>query len=239
MLVFAHLCIGAIAGLFLSRLTGNRDMVLVGIFGSILPDLVDKPLEILGLGDILGYEALFLHTLLALAILCMAGLLAYRFLSPPVPAVMAVIILMVGLHQVMDLVWMSPEQWLYPFFGPIPQSCSCLTPSLAPAGGLALEVPVDFVGREVATELLSPSEWVFSGVLALVLLVPRLGERAILWGSVLLAVLGLASLTSLAGLPVHLIAEGGREMEVLLVLVSCAGAAGLWLYDRRDRMGHE
>jgi hypothetical protein len=237
MLIFAHLCIGAVIGLHLSRVTKNPSLVLFSILGSLLPDLVDKPSEVLGLGDILGYEALFLHTLLALAILAVAGILALHLFRSPVPAIVAG---MVGTHQVLDLMWLTPEEWLYPFLGPIPQSCSCLTPSLSPIPGtLALDVPIDFVWRQIAVEIFSPSEWVFFVVLALILLAPRLDRRALLWGSGLLAVLSLAALVPFAGLPVHLIAEGGMEMEVLLVLVSCAGAAGLWLYDRKDRMGHE
>ena len=236
MLAFAHLCIGAIAGLFFARLTGYRYMVLVGMFGSILPDLVDKPLEVLGLGDVLGYEVLILHTLLALGILCAAGFLAYRFLDHPLPAVMAMILLAVGLHQVMDLAWMSPERWLYPFLGPIPQSCSCLTPELTrEAGGLAMEVPAGFAGRAVGEELLSLSEWFFAGALALILLVPWLGERAIRWGAVLLGALALTSLASLAGVPVPVIVDHGNETAVLLLLVSAAGAFALWFYDRGER----
>jgi hypothetical protein len=238
MLVFAHMCIGAIVGLFFARQTGYRSMVLVGIFGSILPDIVDKPLEVFGLGDILGYEILILHTLLALAILCMAGLLVYRFFSPPVPAIMALLIIAVGLHQVMDVAWASPERWLYPFFGPIAQSCSCLTPSLVEeAGGLAMEVPAGLVGRAFAEELLSASEWIFGIVTALILLAPRLGERAIRWGAALLGVISLwtlASFATLAGLPVPVI-DAGRSHEELLLLVSAAGALALWYYDRGER----
>jgi membrane-bound metal-dependent hydrolase YbcI (DUF457 family) len=242
MLVFAHLCIGAIAGLFFARLTGYRYMVLVGMLGSILPDLVDKPLEVLGLGDILGYEVLILHTLLALVILSMAMLLAHRFLPPPLPAVMALIVLVAGLHQVMDLAWMAPGRWLYPFLGPIPQSCSCLTPELMEeAGGLALEVPAGFVWTTILEELLSTSEWVFAGVTALILLAPRLGERAIRWGAVLLGALSLWTLVSfatLAGIPVPVIDDGHRIEELLLV-VSAGGALALWYYDRGEREGRD
>jgi len=240
MFLFAHLCIGAIAGLFFARLTGYRYMVLVGMLGSILPDLVDKPLEVFGLGDILGYEVLVLHTLLSLVILCMAGLLAYRFLSPPLPAVTALIILSIGLHQAMDFVWMNPERWLYPFLGPIPQSCSCLTPSLVEeAGGLAMEVPAGLAGSVIAEELLSPSEWVFAMVVILILLAPRLGDRALRWGAVLLAALGIAALAYSSGIPVPVVLDTGYQGEELIFLVSAAGAVALWYYDRSEREGRD
>jgi membrane-bound metal-dependent hydrolase YbcI (DUF457 family) len=235
MLIFGHLCIGAVVGLYLFRATKNPAMVLIASVGSLLPDLIDKPLEVLGAGDILGYEALFLHTFLAFVILGAVGILSLRLLRSPVPAVVAG---MVGLHQVMDLMWTTPEKWLYPFLGPIPQSCSCLTPSLLPAaGGIAVEVPVNFIWRAIQGEILSPSEWVFLLVLALILLYPRLDGRAILWGSGLLALLSIASLAPVLGMPVALATEDGMAMEDLLLVVSVAGAAGLWFYDRWDRKG--
>ena len=235
MLVFGHLCIGAVVGLYLSRATKNPSMILIASVGSLLPDLIDKPLEVLGAGDILGHEALFLHTFLAFVILGAVGILALRLLRSPVPAVVAG---MVGLHQVMDLMWTTPEKWLYPFLGEIPQSCSCLTPSLSPVlGGISMEVPVSFIWRAISGEVTSPSEWVFLPVLVLILLSPRLDGKAILWGSGMLAMLSIAALAPFMGLPFHLTAEGGKGMEELLFVVSVAGAAGLWLYDRWDQKG--
>jgi hypothetical protein len=237
MLIFGHLCIGAVLGLFLSRLTRNQSMVLFAVFGSLLPDLVDKPLELLGLGDILGYEVLFLHTFLALIVLCVAGTIAFRISGSPVPAVIAVT---VGLHQVMDLMWTAPGRWFYPFLGPIRRSCSCLTQSHPHLiGPISVKAPLIFFGRTVAGEVLSPSEWVFLVVLALILLAPRLEGRAFLWGPGMLGILSIASIAPLAGLPVHLIAEGGTEMDELLLVVSAAGSLGLWLYDRLDRSGQK
>ena len=236
MLAFAHLCIGAIAGMLLLSWTGNRILFPVAVIASLLPDLVDKPLEIFGLGEILGYEVLILHTLLALIIIGVLAFLVYR-LSPSheLALAVAVVALMVGLHQVMDLAWMSPERWLYPFLGPIPQSCSCLSPEVAPApGALALQIPLGFAGKTIADEILSPSEWVFGVVLALVIVSPWLGKRAFLWGSALLLIMAAAALAPLAGLPLHLTTQDGRQMEILLVLIAAAGAAGLWFCYRWD-----
>lgn len=238
MLLFAHLCIGAIAGLFFARLTGHRYMVLIGMIGCILPDLVDKPLGLISPGGFPGHEALILHTLPALTILCLAGILAYRFLRPPLPAAMALLVLAVALHQAMDLVWVSPVRWLFPFLGPLHRSSLYLIPSFTgDAGGRVIWIPAGFIGQEVAAELFSQSEWIFAAVLVLILLEPRLGERAIRWGSALLAVLALATLAAfatLAGLPVPVI-DNGYRIEELLLAVSAAGAFALWYYGRGGR----
>jgi hypothetical protein len=238
MLVFAHVCIGAIAGLYFARWTGERYMLLVGILGSLLPDLVDKPLEVFGLGDLLGYEVLVLHTLLALVILCLAGLIAYRFFSPPVPAIMALLIITVGLHQVMDIVWANHVKWLSPFLGPIPRSGSYPSlPHAIEAGRPAMWVIAGLGVRVLFEELRSASEWIFALVTTLILLVPWLGGRAVRWGAALLGVISLwtlASFGTLAGLPVPVI-DAGRSHEELLLLVSAAGAVALWYYDRGER----
>jgi hypothetical protein len=232
MLIFGHLCIGAVVGLYLFRATKNPAMVLIASVGSLLPDLIDKPLEVLGAGDIIGQVALF-HTFLVFLILGAIGVLFLGLSRSPVPAVVAG---MVGLHQVVDLLWTNPVTWLYPFLGEIP-SC-CPAPSLPHATGvIPVEAPVHFVWRAILGEILSPSEWVFLLVLALILLSPGLGRRAFLWGSGLLALLSIASIAPVLGMHVRLAAEDGMAMEELLLVVSAVGAAGLWLYDRWDRKG--
>ncbi len=66
MLIFCHLCIGAIAGLALARVTRDLRMVPLAAVASVIPDLVDKPLGYLLYGDILGHGRLYFHTLLLL-----------------------------------------------------------------------------------------------------------------------------------------------------------------------------
>lgn len=78
-----------------------------------------------------------------------------------------------GLHQVMDLMWLTPVTWFYPFLGALPR-----------------EIPVDLGGWLFALEAESLSEWVFLAVLALVILSSRTGDRFLPWGSLALLLLG-------------------------------------------------
>ena len=209
MLIFCHLCIGAILGLHLSRANGYTRMVTLAAFGSILPDLVDKPMGYLIYGDILGHGRLYLHTLLLLILLACLGVLVMHFYRSNLVAVGAVLL---GLHQAMDLMWLIPVTWFYPFLGAFPT-----------------EVPVDLGGWLFALEVGSLSEWAFLGVLVLVILSLRRGTRVLAWGSLALFILGLAAVAGYSGVPVHLVPDEMSETGFMLALVSFAGSLGLWL----------
>ena len=216
MLVFCHLCIGAVLGLFLVRSTRDPGMVALAALGSILPDLVDKPIGYLVYGDILGHGRLYLHTLLFLALIAFAGLLAWRFGRSRAVAVLAGL---VGLHQLMDLMWLSPVTWLYPFLGPFPT-----------------EAAVELGGWLFSLEVLSVSEWVFLAVIALVFLSVTRGDgRLLAWGSLALLVLGIATPAWLGGLPLHLLPDGMADTGPMLAFVSLGGSLGLWLACQRGR----
>lgn len=219
MLIFCHLCIGALLGLHLSRRTGDTRMVTLTALGSILPDLVDKPLGYFAYGDILGHGRLYLHTLLLLLVLaCLGAVAMYLYRSK----VFALIPGLIGLHQVMDLMWLTPVTWFYPFLGAFPT-----------------EPPVDLGGWLLALEAGSLSEWVFLGVLVLVILSARRGDRVLPWGSLALLILGFAAVAGLYGLPLQLIPDDTGETGLMLALVSFAGSLVLWLYYRRGAEGAE
>jgi hypothetical protein len=209
MLIFCHLCIGAILGLHLSRVTGDSRMVTLATLGSIIPDLVDKPMGSLIYGDILGHGRLYLHTLLLLILFACLGLLVMHFYRSNLITVLAGLF---GLHQAMDLMWLTPVTWFFPFLGAFPT-----------------EVPVDPAGWLFALEVGSLSEWVFLGVLVLVILSTRRGTRVLPWGSLALLILGLAAVAGYSGVPLHLIPDGMSETGFMLALVSFAGSLGLWL----------
>jgi LexA-binding, inner membrane-associated putative hydrolase len=213
MLIFCHLCIGSILGLHLFRVTGNRRMVALATLGSIIPDLVDKPLGYLAYGDILGHGRLYLHTLLLLLVLACLGVLAMHLFGSNL---LAIVTGLIGLHQVMDLMWLTPVTWFYPFLGAFPT-----------------EAPVDLGGWLLAVEAGSLSEWVFLGVLVLILLSTRAGDRVLPWGSLALLILGLAAVPGLVGLSLHFVPdETGEAGLMMLALVSFAGSLGLWLLYR-------
>jgi hypothetical protein len=209
MLIFCHLCIGAILGLHLSRVTGDSRMVTLATIGSVLPDLVDKPMGYLIYGDILGHGRLYLHTLLLLILLACLGVLAMHLYRSNLVAVVAGLF---GLHQAMDLMWLIPTTWFYPFLGAFPT-----------------EAPVDLGGWLFALEVGSLSEWVFLGVLVLVIVSIWRGTHILAWGSLALLILGLAGVAGYSGAPVHLFPDVTSETGLMLVLVSFAGSLGLWL----------
>ena len=209
MLIFCHLCIGSILGLHLSHSTRDQRMVLLAALGSIIPDLVDKPVGYLVYGDILGHGRLYLHTLLFLLLLACLGLLVFRLRRSKAVVIGAGLI---GLHQAMDLMWLIPVTWFYPFLGAFPT-----------------EIPVDLGGWLFAMEALSLSEWVFIAVLALVILSNRTGDRSLPWASLALLLLGLATLAWLSGLPLHILPDEMGDTGPMLALVSFTGSLGLWL----------
>jgi hypothetical protein len=218
MLIFCHLCIGSIIGLHLSRPIRDQRVVLLAALGSIIPDLVDKPVGYLVFGDILGHGRLYLHTLLFFLLLACLGLLVFRLIRSKAVAIGAGFI---GLHQVMDLMWLIPVTWFYPFLGAFPT-----------------EIPVDLGGWLFAMEVLSLSEWVFLVVFALVILSSRTGDRSLSWGSLALLLLGLVTLAWLSGLPLHILPGGMADTGPMLALVSFTGSLGLWLSYRWSPEGN-
>jgi hypothetical protein len=122
----------------------------------------------------------------------------------------------------MDLMWLAPSTWFYPFLGAFPT-----------------EAPVSPAGWVIALEAGSVSEWVFVGVLALILLSAWKGDRVLSWGALALLLLGVAAVGWLLRLPLHLLPDEMMETGPMLLLVSLAGSLGLWLTTRpggRDRL---
>lgn len=153
MFILFHLLVGLLLGYLLADRLGTRAVVLPCMLGALLPDLVDKPLGILVLGGALGSGRLFLHTLLFLLVLLLAGAIAFRRYRRP--ALLAVGI-GVASHQFLDFMWTQPQAWLFPLLGRSPPVAT---------GGWFL--------RMFIAELTNPLEWVSAAVL-LILLLPVL-----------------------------------------------------------------
>jgi hypothetical protein len=178
MFILFHLLTGLVLGYLLADRLGTRAVVLPCMLGALLPDLVDKPLGILVLGGELGSGRIYLHTLLFLVLFLLAGGVAFaRYHRPGLLAAG------VGAasHQVLDLMWLQPKAWLFPFLGRFP--------------------PIETEGwflRALLLELRDPLEYVSGGVLLLLLL-------PVLWPagtSALVARYGrLLRLVALAGVP--------------------------------------
>jgi hypothetical protein len=152
MFVLVHLLAGVLIGLALTLVFRDRLVIIMAAVGSVLPDLVDKPLGNIILAGTLDYGRIYCHTLLFVSILLIAGLiLSFRY--PRVGPLMLALVAGILLHQILDFMWLEPANWLWPMFGPFQGY-----------------VPPGFLQNAFFAELLNPSEWI-SGILVLFLLV--------------------------------------------------------------------
>ena len=141
MFFFSYLFIGIILGFLISDILNDKRWIIPCIIGSVLPDIVDKtPGYLLSPTTNLDGSFLF-NNLIVFAILLVAGLLLWKYITSPV-----ILALDAGIfsHQILDVMWMQPVYWLYPLLGPYPA-----TPSSPPGYLFALQ----------GSELFNLSEW--------------------------------------------------------------------------------
>ena len=112
MFFFFHLLTGIILGVLIGDLIRDYRWVIPCALGAILPDLIDKPLWLVF--QSIGYGRIYGHTLLAALALGVLGLLVLKFWKNPVIAGIAAGVIS---HQVLDLMWHEPINWLYPVYG--------------------------------------------------------------------------------------------------------------------------
>jgi len=93
-------------------LAGGLDYRVV-ILGSMLPDVIDKPLGVYILGGGLSNGRIFAHTLLFVGLLLLASLLTRASFRP----VLALTALGVGAHLLLDRMWEEPHTLLWPLLG--------------------------------------------------------------------------------------------------------------------------
>ena len=84
------------------------------LLGSLLPDLIDKPLGYILLPDVLGSGHIFLHTLLFLLLTLLAAALIYRQQGKLWGFYIAFGVLT---HLIMDAMWNDPVTLFWPFLG--------------------------------------------------------------------------------------------------------------------------
>lgn len=84
------------------------------LIGSLLPDIIDKPLGIFFLRETFSNDRIFSHTLLFLIIITLAGLYLYRRFSKT-----WLLVLSFGTftHLVLDMMWRYPRTLLWPLYG--------------------------------------------------------------------------------------------------------------------------
>lgn len=97
----------------ISPLLKRLDLRFV-LLGSLLPDIIDKPLGHFIFREALGNGRIFAHTLLFLAVISLAGFLLYRRREQT-----WLLALASGSfwHLVLDKMWLTPRTLLWPAFG--------------------------------------------------------------------------------------------------------------------------
>ena len=93
---------------------GNRIDIRLLLVGSLLPDIIDKPVGQLFFGDTLSNGRIFCHTLLFLILITLAGLYLYRSYTNN-----RLLALSFGtfMHLIFDQMWLEPRTLLWPLYG--------------------------------------------------------------------------------------------------------------------------
>lgn len=94
---------------------GSIDYRIV-LLGSLLPDIIDKPLWLLAVGYIAPSGRGYTHTLLFNLALFTCGLILFRYRK----SWLLIISLCSFMHLIFDQIWNSPVVLLWPLLGPLP-----------------------------------------------------------------------------------------------------------------------
>ncbi len=154
MFLFCHVLAGILVGLALFSWRGDLRVIPLAVLGAVLPDLIDKPLGLL----FLSYGRTFAHSLaFAVLLLALGAFLYWRTRSPLGIALAAGVLS----HQVLDLMWMEPAAWFWPFSGqfpppdPEPLLSNLLRDFTQPAEWIfavaSVSIGLVFAGRRVGT----------------------------------------------------------------------------------------
>lgn len=141
MLFLGHLVIGLIIGFILYEFLHDRTIIVFVAIGSILPDIIDKPLGHIILGSTLDNGKIFYHSFIIVLLFFITGLLVWKWYKSHS---FLVISLGIFLHQIVDLMWKRPVNWYYPLLGPY-----------------QIEAHKDYFLNALVAELTSVTEWFF------------------------------------------------------------------------------
>ncbi|MCK4270311.1 MAG: metal-dependent hydrolase [Methanogenium sp.] len=245
MLFFCHLLTGFVIGLVLFGLFKDRRVIVFCSIGSILPDLIDKPLGHIILAGSLNDGRIFAHSLIGLMTICVLGIILWKQKGSPV-----LLYLVPGIisHVLLDAMWNIPINWFYPALGPFVQRYS-----------------PDYFCNMFFVEINSFSEWFFFIILSVCLFSEftfngrsgcisdsgydsensRWYRFFLLCTSFLLLIFGGFVMFSVfqAQVPVWTVYQNGSSFTILGV-TSLACSAGLfyrWLvmYGKGDKSGRE
>ncbi len=152
MYFLAHLLAGILLGILLAYLLRDTRLIPACALGSILPDLIDKPVGLLLFPEIFGTGRIFGHALLVVGLVLFSGILVYaRY--PRTGVLILAMLAGIFTHQVLDAMWLQPANWYWPALGPF-------TGKSRP----------DFFGDYLMRALKNPTEWL-AGIVILAFLI--------------------------------------------------------------------
>jgi len=152
MLLIYHIFSGILLGLILAYIFKEKNAIIFCTLGSILPDLVDKPLGHLIFAESIGHGRIFFHTLTFFFLMLIIGIVIYSIYSDR-----TVIYISAGmlLHQLTDSMFFNLQDWLWPFLGDFTKG------NYEPAA---------YFIQSVIKEISSFSEWTFFLLSAMILI---------------------------------------------------------------------
>lgn len=113
MLPAVHLLIGITVGIFLLYITKDCRALIYSAIGSLLPDIIDKPVGHIILAS-LGNGRIFFHSLTICALVALVGFVILMIWRHP-----GLVFIAAGMfsHQLADAMWTVPNSWYWPFLG--------------------------------------------------------------------------------------------------------------------------
>ena len=154
MYLLAHLLAGILLGILLAYLFQDTRLIPACAFGSILPDLIDKPVGLLLLADTIGYGRIYCHTLLFTGLVLFIGILVYtRY--PRIGILFLALTAGVLSHQVLDAMWLEPNNWYWPALGPFKGH----------------HLQPDFLRDAFLRTIKNPTEWLAGGIILIILII--------------------------------------------------------------------
>jgi membrane-bound metal-dependent hydrolase YbcI (DUF457 family) len=162
MYFLAHLLAGILLGILLAYFFQDTRLIPACALGSILPDLIDKPIGILLFPNVFGTGTIFGHTLLAVILVLFIGILVYtRY--PRAGFLLLAVAAGIFTHQLLDAMWLHPINWFWPALGPF-----------------IGDYRPDFFWDAFWRTINNPTEWLAGGIILMFLIitaVPRYRER--------------------------------------------------------------
>jgi membrane-bound metal-dependent hydrolase YbcI (DUF457 family) len=229
MLLMCHLMVGILIGLVAFRSLKDRRFVVMAVFGSILPDLIDKPLGHILLGSSVDYGRIYAHSGLFMLSVLIVGI-AYRHRKGS--WILLALALGIISHLILDSMWELPVTLFYPF-----------------QGDFGLHHFPNYFEDSVLKELSSVYEWMFGiSVLATLLYLYRekLGKYQEMVQkniplvsrifSLLLIVTGIASMLFAVSSQYNPL-SGEPEVEANLIVglvASVGGSLAFWIWKDGD-----